>query len=638
MKFYNKIGLALFSLLACGFLFTSCEDELDLNVGDDSYLDTVDGSYGYVRSAAGARQGTTIVTKNNVSTAGHVYFELSKTASSSVQVTFKVDQDALDEYNEANGTSYEMYPNVSLQNGTVTIAAGEKKSSTVDINIDPCGNVGVKYAIAVSATTDNGVEVSTNTKSYVYLVEDWGVIPDPGTKGDIKSILYVEVNNESILNAGEYYVNGVPFFDIVSIFAANINLDSEGRPYVYCNDQVTFLLANAEQIIRPLQKKGIKVNLSILGNHDDAGMRSLNEIGQEAFANELKAYLDIYGLDGFDFDDEYSSYAEGNYRGDEAGVVSSSAECTTANYLSLVKLCREKMPEALLGIYWYSSSDYPDGDGVNETIDYAVYGSYGSFREYRGTGLDAAKQAPYAINLSSGASASSTYLNRVISGGYGYMGYYNLCVGVNYLSGFNTITQSYYGADVEFTSNYYNRTDLIANVGFELSYETFLGEWKVTPSNALFYYYDEGGNPMWWDWCDPYSFTVTVEEDVNGESYNVYGWDGFEVTAEMPIAMTYSGYGNAAIKLPQEIGTVDGVTYAVARGTYSSSSRSWNASTGNFSFSAYTDYRTGEIEMYYTQSNNQYGLSWFTKDGNTYTSIKDNTATHNSGTYTFVKR
>ena len=86
-----------------------------------------------------------------------------------------------------------------------------------------------------------------------------------------------------------------------AFFAANINVDSKtGRVHVFCNDQVSFLLRNADKFIRPLQAKGIKVAMTILGNHDEAGMGNLSEAAAKDFAKELKAYLDIYGLDGID--------------------------------------------------------------------------------------------------------------------------------------------------------------------------------------------------------------------------------------------------------------------------------------------------------------------------------------------------
>ncbi len=100
-----------------------------------------------------------------------------------------------------------------------------------------------------------------------------------------------------------------PFFDIASVFAANIRLSADDVPYVSCNEQTRFVLDNIEQTVRPLQAKGIRVHLSILGDHTAAGMRSLSKDAARAFAKDLKAYIDIYGFDGIDFDDEYSTYA-----------------------------------------------------------------------------------------------------------------------------------------------------------------------------------------------------------------------------------------------------------------------------------------------------------------------------------------
>ena len=119
---------------------------------------------------------------------------------------------------------------------------------------------GTTYAVAVSATTDGGTTVSTNNQTYIYLVKPQPTYPVRGTARDIKTLCFVEVNNENILNCGEYTMakDGTPFFDVVSIFAANINVDSKtGRAHIFCNDQVSFLLKNADQIIRPLQAKGI---------------------------------------------------------------------------------------------------------------------------------------------------------------------------------------------------------------------------------------------------------------------------------------------------------------------------------------------------------------------------------------------
>lgn len=641
----NKIKIAIWSLFLSGAVFTACEDDLNISTGNDDIFETVDGVYGSVRSAAGAKQLTTIIVRDNKASAGHLFFELSKNATSSVQVNFKIDADALAAYNAANGTDYEMYPTDKLSlenNGAATIAAGSKKSESLQLNINPGGTVGKVYAIAVSATADDGVETSSNTESYIYLVENWGIVPDASAKGDIKNLVYIEVNNENPLNAGEYTVDGVPFFDIVSIFAANLNLDSDGKPYIYCNDQVSFVLANADKIIRPLQKKGIKVHLSLLGNHDDAGFRSLNEAGARALAKEMKAYLDIYGLDGFDFDDEYSSYAEGSYKGTAGSVVSSVAECTPENYKRFLEICREEMPksEVPIGIYWYTGEDHPMGDGLEDLIDYTVYGTYGRFLDYYGQEIPHELQAPYAITLVSTDGGHPTKINvndgnldQVVNGGYKYFAFYNLGASRSYESYFDKVAAKLWNKDVEWTGNCYARTDLAPTKATLPTYESYLGEWEVTSSTALYIYY-EGDTPKWWDWTDAQTFDIRIEADVPGESYKVYGWDGKDITNQLPFRLNYvAGSGVAYCPSPQEIGTIDGVTYAMSRATYSGAS--WAAQAVSDEAYILETSPTGTVYMY--DSGQRYGFSLFTVDGG-YNAVENVRNPHSSGLYTLVKK
>ena len=68
------------------------------------------------------------------------------------------------------------------------------------------------------------------------------------------------------------------------------------------------LLDNSEELLQPLRKKGIKVLLDILGNHDQAGLAGLTDYGCEQFGRELAQICLDYKLDGVGFDDEYSTY------------------------------------------------------------------------------------------------------------------------------------------------------------------------------------------------------------------------------------------------------------------------------------------------------------------------------------------
>ncbi len=639
MKHYSTLWAL--ALIACSLTAVSCEDSLTVDAGSDGIFETVDGTWGSVRSAAGAAQLAKLVIKNDVEATGHVFLDLSRTADRDVSVTFRVDPEALEAYNSAHGTSYEMWPAemLSIENdGKVTVPRGSRRSGGVEIHIRPCGSVGTVYAVPVSATADDGVEMSSKASSYIYLVEDWGIIPNADDKGGVRNLVYVEVNDDSILNAGEYTVNGVPFFNTVSIFAANINLDSEGRPYVYCNENVAFVLSHVDEIIRPLQRKGIKVNLSILGNHDDAGMRSLNDKGAELFSSELKAYRDIYGLDGFDFDDEYSSYASGNYRGTAAGVVSSTSECTSENYLKLMKLCREKMPDTDIGIYWYTSSDFPLGDGLSETIDYAVFGAYGGWSTYYGD-LPAAQQGPYAITLANSYYyVSETYLKRLVSDGYGYIAFYKLAGDRLYGSLFNQVSQILYGANVDFTGDFYGRNDLVANHS-NMTYDGFLGNWSVSTYDAV--YLSSGSS--WWQWAGPQTFDVTIEPDVYGKSYKVYGWEGNSVSKELPIIFNYEGVGMLSCESPQTVGVVDGVTYVMSRGTYTYyPTKDWavNSDHSLTAFSLEMDLSGDRITMNDTSNSffDTYGFGLFTLEGDTYTSVDDISVPHSLAPYTFTRK
>ncbi|MCD8184235.1 MAG: hypothetical protein LUE99_15450 [Bacteroides sp.] len=62
MKYVNHIksGLLAMTFACVGSVFTGCEDDITINASDPGKLETVDGMYGYVRSAAGARELTPI--------------------------------------------------------------------------------------------------------------------------------------------------------------------------------------------------------------------------------------------------------------------------------------------------------------------------------------------------------------------------------------------------------------------------------------------------------------------------------------------------------------------------------------------------------------------------------------------------
>ncbi|SHE72355.1 BT_3987 domain-containing protein [Dysgonomonas macrotermitis] len=554
MKYLNHIKyyLLTMSVLFVASCFTACNDDIDLATNGN--YDNIEGIYGTVKNVSGARELSTITIFGNNTGTGQLYFELTEKASDAVKVQLKISKEALEAYNTANGTSYEIYPEsqVTFANGgTLNIAAGAQKSETVDITVASNNGVGKTYALPISAeVTVGGVAVSKANQSYIYLIKPYGAIPNSDKGTGIKSILYIEVNDENLLNAGEYMMvgSGKPFFDVVNIFAANINYNSETkRAYVNCNENISYLLQHADEYIRPLQAKGIKVCLTILGNHDEAGVANLSREAAADFARELKSYVDVYGLDGIDFDDEYSKYnSENPSPGFEAPSGSAAA--------NLVYECRKIMPDKIISVYDYTNylpSGSIEGKEIGTLIDYAYWGAYANWsdRHEKITGMTKKQYGPSSFNLNLSASNGGYNLEDVKAvrkDGYGIQMYYNLKVGYDYSGALNQMAKVLFDDEVEWTGVTYtkNSTSGIKN---SPSYSSYLGEWKTTSANSLYYYYPG----PWWDWSGSMSTTLKFEQKVAGESYNVYGWYGTE--NDLPLVINYnSKTGWIEMPLPQK--------------------------------------------------------------------------------------
>lgn len=161
---------------------------------------------------------------------------------------------------------------------------------------------------------------------------------------------------DALQQAGSYTrADGSPSVAVACIFAANLNATvPDGNTVLAPNVPVpsggailngnpTIMEILGSGVIATLQAKGIKVLLTVLGNHDAAGWSNFDTEAQAAnFAAQLVAAVQTWGLDGIDIDDEYSSPA-----------------CTNTQSLAMVTtLIRRAMPGKILSKALFSDSSY----------------------------------------------------------------------------------------------------------------------------------------------------------------------------------------------------------------------------------------------------------------------------------------
>lgn len=174
-----------------------------------------------------------------------------------------------------------------------------------------------------------------------------------------KLTTYIETNDINPLNAGEYYFTGTDpqeqVIDNVILFASNIR-GTASTVQLYHNNNQSYILANANTLIAPLQAKGIKVSLGLLGDHTGVGFCNLTPAMVESFAQQIAACVTQYNLDGVDFDDEYAEYWK---------APSNLPAPSTTLFGNLIKRLRQLLPSKLITVFHYGGYTNFDATTMN---------------------------------------------------------------------------------------------------------------------------------------------------------------------------------------------------------------------------------------------------------------------------------
>ncbi|MFF4050387.1 endo-beta-N-acetylglucosaminidase H [Streptomyces chartreusis] len=289
-------------------------------------------------------------------------------------------------------------------------------------------------ALALSAVTALALGATATTGA--------AAAPAPAKQGPT-SVAYVEVNNNSMLNVGKYTLakGGGNVFDVAVIFAANINYNTGTKAAtLYFNENVQRVLDNAATQIRPLQQKGIKVVLSVLGNHQGAGFANFpSQQAASTFAKQLSDTVAKYGLD---FDDEYADYGNNG-----------TGQPNASSFVYLVSALRANMPNKIISLYNIGPAASRlsfGGVDVSTKFDYAWNPFYGTW-QVPGIALPKSKLSPAAVEIGrTSQSTAASLARRTVSEGYGVYLTYNLD-GADRSADVSAFTRELYRSDAHYT-------------------------------------------------------------------------------------------------------------------------------------------------------------------------------------------
>lgn len=355
-------------------------------------------------------------------------FKITKPLNVDVTAKVQVNEGMLATYNSGHNTAYQVLPANAYAfaaNTTVTIPKGATESNQVSIKITNLASLvlGQTYLLPVglSAISDPNLPVHESFKTtYLLVTVSDQAFPGADKPNGIKSVVYVEANSNSILNAGRYVLStsGKPFFDAVLLFAPNIYWINK-KPAVTLGSAYG-QLNNPEKYIRPLQRKGIKVMVSFLG-----AMQNFNTQEIEQISLQIKEIVVRYGLDGINFDDEFQPYD---------GVTMPVAN--NSSYTMLIKRCKELMPDKIVSLYNIGTiPKVVNGITPGDYLDYAWQAYYGQYGAPNIPGLTDKKklgpaaawiQATPAQSGSTSVTTGETLARRTVTEGYGVMVFYDL--------------------------------------------------------------------------------------------------------------------------------------------------------------------------------------------------------------------
>lgn len=389
---YLKIVGNLFACMVIVSIFFACSnDDIFVSKADEGRYSVNSEAIGYLYSGEGKVAFDNVELKKERTES--FILQTSKPVSGEFAGVLVYDKSVLDAYNNETENKFEAFPENLVEisgGGTLRLADGTNQSNRLQVTYktDDVLQPDKTYVLPLSIKKTIGNVVLGEKSTYLLFVKDLSKTAD-ASKGEnaIKVLSCMEVNDTNPLTNLCFTLknSGKPVIDIVTIFAANIKYDIKAeKVYLLYNENIKHLLAHRDKYIKPLQDRGMKVILGVLGDHDPAGLANMDVAVAREFAKELNNACIAYGLDGIFFDDEYSNY---EYTPMPPGL----GKNDPAKALRLLYETRKVMPDKLVCVYvwgdFYYNMTTIEGKSPGELADYFL-------EDYNRPGIDLAGMYP----------------------------------------------------------------------------------------------------------------------------------------------------------------------------------------------------------------------------------------------------
>jgi len=258
----------------------------------------------------------------------------------------------------------------------VTIPAGERKSEKVKLLFKRENlNNHYTYLFPIQAIDKETGEVISQIYYIINPVEEKMKIGEkPGTV-----VAYIDTEVMNPLIADQFSVSvdfsdfntGVeaniykgPLLDILNVRTAFLK-DVQGRATLTYTIDMEYVLKNHIRYLRPMQEKGLKVCLAIMGGGTGLGFANLTDVQINDFVAQVQTAVSLYGLDGINLWDKGAGYGK-------EGMI----PINKTSYAKLIKALKSAMPGKLLTLVdtretTESLCDEQAGISVGNYLDYA---------------------------------------------------------------------------------------------------------------------------------------------------------------------------------------------------------------------------------------------------------------------------